>query len=138
MTKEEYLLGYGALLEDTSNIKFHGRIPHTKAIEAVQESDFQFLIRDSNLKNNAGFPTKFVESFSCCIPMIATKTSNICDYLKDGENGILVSDKQTLKDALEKIVQMSKDEIIKMKEACRSFEGFDYHNYKNEFSKIFK
>lgn len=27
-------------------------------VKAVQDADFQFLIRDSNLKNNAGFPTK--------------------------------------------------------------------------------
>lgn len=33
---------------------------------------------------------------------------------------------------------LSSSDKIKMKEACKSFEGFDYHSYKEEFSKIFR
>ena len=138
MTKEQYVEGYGKNIPESVQVNFRGRVPHTEAVKAVQQSDFQMLIRDSNLKNNAGFPTKFVESMSCCTPIIATLTSNIGDYLQDGVNGFIVSDEHPLGEVLKKAASLSSAEKIKMKEACKSFEGFDYHSYKDEFSKIFK
>ena len=38
----------------------------------------------------AGFPTKFVESISCGVPVIMNDTSDIRQYLSDGKNGILI------------------------------------------------
>lgn len=138
MTKDQYISGYGALPKDSNNIIFHGRVPHIEAVNTVQNADFQFLIRDSNLKNNAGFPTKFVESISCCTPIIATLTSNIGDYLQDGINGFVVSEKKSLDNVLDEIAKLSPNKIAKMKESCRAFDDFDYRNYKNEFSILFK
>ena len=108
------------------------------AVKAVQEADFQMLIRDSNLKNNAGFPTKFVESISCCTPVIATLTSNIDDYLQDGVNGFIVSSERPLSALFSELSSLSKDKIVVMKQACREFKGFDYRSFTTEFSKIFK
>ena len=116
---------------------FHGRVSHSEAVRFVCEADFQMLIRENTLKNTAGFPTKFVESMSCCTPLIATLTSNIGDYLQDGVNGFIVSDEHPLREVLKKAASLSSAEKIKMKEACKSFECFDYHSYKEEFSKIF-
>lgn len=119
------------------NVVFHGRLSHQDAVCAVGNADFQMLIRKNTRKNNAGFPTKFVESMSCCTPIIATKTSNICDYLQDGVNGFVVDDTQTLDNVFKRILTMSNDEITAMKNACREFDGFDFRNYKNEFIKLF-
>lgn len=138
MSEQQYIKGYGNLPIECNNVFFYGRIPHIEAIKAVQDADFQFLIRDSNLKNNAGFPTKLVESFSCCTPLIATPTSNICDYLEDGVNGYIVKEKNSLDNILSKISNMSKESIIKMKSNCKNCSSFDYHNYKNVFELIFK
>lgn len=137
MTKENYVSGYGAFPEGSNNIVFHGRVPHTIAVKAVQDADFQLLIRDSNLKNNAGFPTKFVESMACCTPVIATLTSNIGDFLKDGENGFVVDNSNLLDDVLDKISKLTPSEIIKMKESCRSMTSFDYREYKSTFERLF-
>lgn len=137
MTEEDYLTGYGALPAGCSNIIFHGRLPHTEAVKAVQEADFQFLIRDNNLKTNAGFPTKFVESMACCTPIIATLTSNIGDYLKDEENGFVVDDIHSLDDVLDHISNLSMLDIIKMKESCRRMTSFDYREYKSSFEYLF-
>lgn len=137
MTQDNYVLGYGPLPEGCNNIIFYGRVSHTKAIKAVQDADFQFLIRDSNRKNNAGFPTKFVESMACCTPIIATFTSNIGDYLRDGENGFGVDYARSLDDVLLHISQLSSSEIVKMKEACRNLRAFDYREYKSVFEIIF-
>lgn len=137
MTEEQYILGYG-LLGETSNIKFHGRVSHTEAIQAVQHADFQFLIREGNLKNNAGFPTKFVESFACCTPVIATLTSNIGDYLQNGKNGFVVDASHSLDSVLVAISKLTEKEIIKLKENCRDCHSFDYREYRSTFKQIFK
>ncbi len=137
MTKEQYTSIYGILPNGADNIIFHGRVSHMEAVKAVQDSDFQLLIRNGSRKNNAGFPTKFVESMSCSTPIIATMTSNITDYLKDGVNGFVVSDEMPLDIVLEKVMHLTHNEIISMKEACRSLNCFDYRNYKSEFAKLF-
>ena len=137
MTEDQYVQDYGKRIPKDINVCFKGRIPHEEAIIAVQNADFQMLIRQNNIKNNAGFPTKLVESISCCTPLIATKTSNICDYIIDGENGILVSDIRNLKDIMKRVETMSKGEIIEMKKACRKMQSFDYRIFKNEINKLF-
>ena len=77
ITRVQYEHVFGHLSEEHRNISFCGRVSHEEAVKAICDADFQILIRDNTLKNNAGFPTKFVESISCCTPVIATLTSNI-------------------------------------------------------------
>lgn len=137
MSQSQYEQGYN-LKVDSTNVTFLGYISHTEAIKTVCEADFQLLIRDNTLKCKAGFPTKFVESMSCCTPIIATLTSNIDDYLDDGINGFIVDEKQTLNQVFIRLVSMNKKEIINMKKNCRDFIGFDYHNYKKIFSEFFQ
>lgn len=137
-TEVQFRSVFGNDVEIGNNILFHGRVSHTDAVKFVCDADFQMLIRENTLKNNAGFPTKFVESMSCCTPLIATLTSNIGDYLQDGINGFIVSDKRPLEEVLKKAASLSSAEKIKMKKACQSFIGFDYHSYKEDFSKIFR
>lgn len=137
-TEVQFRTVFGNDAEIGDNIIFHGRVSHTDAMKFVCDADFQMLIRENTLKNMAGFPTKFVESMSCCTPIIATLTSNIGDYLQDGINGFVVSDEHPLGEVLKKAANLSSAEKIKMKEACKSFIGFDYHSYKEEFSKIFR
>lgn len=138
MTKEQYEQGYSKSMPESVSVEFRGRVPHSEAVKAVQQADFQMLIRDSNLKNNAGFPTKFVESISCCTPVIATLTSNIGDYLQEGVNGFIVSDERSLSTLFSELPLLSKDRIVAMKQACREFSGFDYRSFSTEFAKIFR
>ncbi len=137
ITADQYQQAYGDLPVDCNNIIFKGRVSHQEAVRMVCDSDFQMLIRENTLKNKAGFPTKFVESMSCCTPLIATVSSNICDYLVDGKNGFIVDENKSLQSILEKVSRMNYEDIIAMKEQCRSFVGFDYRSFKEEFSKIF-
>ena len=138
LTEQQYGEVFGNSVEVGKNVVFHGRVSHPEAIRFVCDADFQMLIRQNTLKNKAGFPTKFVESFSCCTPLIATVTSNICDYLQDGVNGFIVNEENPLANVIKRASSLSAAEKIKMKMACRNNEGFDYRAYKNEFSKIFK
>ena len=137
ITAEQYVNAYGDLPEGCTNVEFKGRVSHKEAVGIVCQSDFQMLIRENTLKNKAGFPTKFVESMSCCTPLIATLSSNISDYLIDGNNGFIVDEKNSLQSVLEKVSKLSNEEVIEMKKNCRNFFGFDYRNYKKEFSQLF-
>lgn len=137
LTVEQYERVYGSLPKECTNVFFKGRVPHEEAVNIVCKSDFQMLIRENTLKNKAGFPTKFVESMSCCTPLIATASSNICDYLRDGENGFLVDNQNSLDDVLTKISLMSNDEIVRMKEKCRAVMSFDFRYYQEKFSRLF-
>ena len=124
------------LLKDS--ISFYGRVPHSRSIALLKNSDFSIFIRDTNIVTKAGFPTKFVESISCGIPVITNNSSNIEDYLEDGKNGFWVAqnDKDGIGASLEKAIALSPEEIYQMKMNCRSSQVFDYHNFTEDFEYL--
>jgi len=138
LTEKQYRQVFGKDVLVGPNVVFHGRVSHADAIRFVCEADFQMLIRQNTRKNKAGFPTKFVESISCGTPLIATVSSNICDYLQDSVNGFVVTEEKPLEKVIKLASSLSVTEKIKMKTACLNFKGFDYRTYKDEFSKLFK
>ena len=75
---------------DTHFVKYHGVLKYPDAISYLATSDFSLIPRKNTRKNNAGFPTKLSESFLYGVPCISTRTSDIADYIIDGENGFLV------------------------------------------------
>ena len=105
-------------------VVFLGRIPHEDVIKKVTEADYSILIRDNNLVNTAGFPTKFVESISCGTAVIANSSSCISKYFAHGNNGWLV-DENKLSSYLEEIFK--NDMHIKVEA-----DLFDYHKYLDE------
>ena len=137
LTAGQYEKSYGRLPDGYNNVIFKGRVSHKEAVSIVCRSDFQMLIRENTLKNKAGFPTKFVESMSCCTPLIATVSSNICDYLVDGKNGFIVDERNSLQRVLESVSNLSGNQVVAMKEQCRCSVDFDYRSFKEEFSKLF-
>ncbi len=137
LTKDQYEKDFDAMPKGSHNVVFTGRLAHTDAVKAVIEADFQVLIRENTLKNNAGFPTKFVESISCCTPLIATLSSNVGDYLIDGKNGFIVNDHNNLYDVLDKVSKLSVEDRVKMKCYCRDNNPFDFRKYIDEINKLF-
>jgi len=141
VSKQEYLTvlpEHGLLLENLKdNVFFHGKITNAVVTEKISEADFSILIRDINRVTTAGFPTKFSESISCGTPFITNKTSNIEDYLKDGENGFWIdTDNKIICDKLFYITSLPRDVIDKMKMNCSESLLFDYHKYKDVLTKV--
>ncbi|MGY3055223.1 glycosyltransferase involved in cell wall biosynthesis [Pedobacter sp. UYEF25] len=112
-------------------VKFHGKLPHQEAVNLLKKCDYSIFLRDKNIVTQAGFPTKFVESISCGIPVLTNKNSNVEDYLIAGENGYWVdmSDGNQIKESLKKALTVSEDQLIKMKQFCHQSHTFDYRKY---------
>ena len=96
ITAEEYLKSYRkdealvAALQTAGKLIFYGRVPHTEALEIVKNADYTIFYRKISKMTMAGFPTKFVESISCGVPVITNRTSDLAQYVRDGINGILL------------------------------------------------
>lgn len=134
LTKQQYIENFGdssfpSVLDD--DVAFKGRLSHVDALNEVKCADFAIFIRDNNLVNTAGFPTKFVEALSSGIPVLANKSSNIADYLRSSENGYLLdnSTKENLVHTFNLALSLDKEKIRAMKTQIKSSNIFDFRNY---------
>jgi glycosyltransferase involved in cell wall biosynthesis len=128
MTREEYQENTDYKVYDF--VKFHGRKSHTETISIVRNSDFVLFFRSSNRVNAAGFPTKFVEAYTCGVPVITNLSSDLTEYLKDGINGFVISDnRDKLKDKLRHIFSLNKSHIAILKLNLQDNKIFDFQKY---------
>ena len=112
------------------DVVFHGRLPHQKALKYLMGADFQIFFRDFIRVNNAGFPTKFVESMSAGVPVITNRISNIEDYIRNGENSFMIEhpEEDEICEVLKHVSKLSRVEIENIKNKCLK-EEFDYRNF---------
>lgn len=112
------------------DITFHGRLPHKVAVEYLMKADFQIFFRDFVRVNNAGFPTKFVESMSAGVPVITNRISNIADYIVNGKNSFMIEhpEDSEICEVLVRVSKLSREEINAIKKNCL-VDDFDYHKY---------
>ena len=76
------------------NILFMGRLSHEETVKYVRNCDCYVFLRYNNPRNHAGFPTKFAEAYTCGVPVITTNVSDIAEYMKSTDNGVLLEDIQ--------------------------------------------
>lgn len=133
ITEEKYQKIYKQNVDPEINVRFHGRMPHLEALKYLMASDFQIFFRDNVRANNAGFPTKFVESMTAVVPVITNRISNIDDYLINGMNSFMIehpSDEE-IEEVLKRVSNMTPESIKAMKLECSKL-NFDYHKYLDE------
>jgi len=139
VSKERYLQNYshqsGLLEELGDKVIFLGRLPHLESLRYVKMADFNLFHRVSNRLSNAGFPTKFVESITCGVPVITSRTSNIEDYLKHGENGFYLE--RDISATLNMVLNLKKSDRNSMKSRI-DCDTFDYHAYLEPFRGVLK
>ena len=113
-----------------SFITFHGRINHEEVIRLLLNADFQIFIRENNLANSAGFPTKFTETVSANALVLTNASSNISDYLREGVNGFFLDNEDEIEliKSLQKPLLLSKKEINDIRNDMDS-DLFDYRHY---------
>lgn len=145
VTKEQLVSMCEASPADVEMLGEHlccmGRVSRDEVLRQLSQADFTVLMRSEEQRYaKAGFPTKFVESLATATPVVANATSDIGEYLKDGENGFLVSacSPQALSEALEKAVALSYDDRRTMQDTARrtAVEQFDYMRYAQQLERF--
>lgn len=134
ITEEEYLKTAALPQSIRKNVSFWGRVSHKDALRAISAADYQIFFRERNLANMAGFPTKFVESISCGTPVITNEFSNIADYMKDGENGILLdlNNSEEIRDLMKQVMSRGKKGRPVVRDGI-----FDYRIYRDVMRNFF-
>lgn len=115
-------------IANNEGIHFIGRVSHSEAIKNVSNCDCYIFIRPSDRRNNAGFPTKFAESFTCGVPIITTDVSDIGGYLSLSQDSVMIenTDVKSISDAILRVIKNNKgkDYVIN--------KSFHYEQYKNQ------
>ncbi|MBQ6569905.1 MAG: glycosyltransferase [Clostridia bacterium] len=111
----------------SKNITFFGRLSHAETIAHVLGADYYIFIRPSDLRNNAGFPTKFTEAATSGAPIITTNVSDIGDYIGKSIKGYIVSD--TNAETIKKTVLKAAADFDPQEKADRELLAvFDYRS----------
>lgn len=120
-------------------IKTLGKVSHKEAINLVKEADFSVLLRRPTRVAAAGFPTKFVESFSVGTPVIANITSDLDRYLKDKETGLICKDHsvESFMESIKRALELDQQELLIMRRSARAVaeNSFDYRLYTNKLKE---
>ena len=99
VTRDDFLTYYPAMsrvLEELAgSVIFMGRRNHTETIYYVLGCSCYIFVRKQDTRNNAGFPTKFAEAITCGRPIIATEISDIGEYMRMCDRGILLKSLDT-------------------------------------------
>lgn len=142
-TKKSYVQHYSPLLETEElheNIIFLGRISQNLIPAYYKKADFMVLLREPSRKNMAGFPTKFAESMTAGVPVIANATSDIGLYIVNGKNGFIVKGF-----SCEDVLSCLKERVLAMEKCCyedmkcmtrESSNVFNYQFYKDSLANF--
>jgi Glycosyltransferase len=143
ITKEQYL---SVLPDDEDMLQeledivfFHGYMKNADLRKRIQDADFTVLIREENRVTMAGFPTKFSESIMCGTPVVTTKTSDLEDYLDEGENGYFlnINDIESATDKFEGILKLDREKILELKKNCADYKKFSIDYWIEDVRRFF-
>lgn len=121
-------------------IRALGRVSRDEALDMVRQADFSVLLRPQLRFANAGFPTKIPESLSVGTPVICNLTSDLGEYIRDGENGFICRDHtaEALTEVLTRALVLTANQRRKMREAARlqAELAFDFRKYTSALSEF--
>ncbi len=110
-----------------------GVLPFDKALDLIRSADFMPLLRPPLRYAQAGFPTKVPECLSLGTPVICDLTSDLEEYIHDGEEGLICSDHsvESFTGSLERALSLSTQQYLEMRRAARTQaqHSFDYRLY---------
>lgn len=130
MTKHDYLSSMPQHAElvgrHAHSIRFQGRMPHNEAVGVLKAADFSIFVRERNRVSEVGFPTKYAEAATCGIPVLTNRSSDIANYLIDGENGILLQDcgPISIRHGLERALGMPREALGRMRARAAQEKSF--------------
>lgn len=112
----------------------HGRVPRERVLEMLRQADFSLLLRDASLRYaRAGFPSKVVESLSQGTPVLCNLSSDLGEFLREGENAVIAASHspKDIAAALERALTMpsAQKEAMGQRALESAARYFDYRNY---------
>ena len=122
--KSVYPEAIKALNKCEKNVIFMGMQSHFDTIRYVLGCDCYIFIRPADLRNNAGFPTKFTEAVTCGVPVIASEVSVVTDYQTERISFVSTPDEKGITDSMN-------DMKNKKYESNMLNNTFDYRKHKN-------
>ena len=136
LTKEDFCQIYPHMQEKISiisNVNFLGKCTHEETISNILNCDCYIFIRLPDKRNNAGFPTKFAESYTCGVPIITTDVSDVSSYAE--ADGVIVLDSVQVSDIVTGMHRI----IMQGKRTAESKikTEFDYNEYTDEARRWF-
>ena len=140
MTESDLIRVYEKPISDA--IIVHGKMSREKVRIFLRGADFSVLYRPIERYAMAGFPTKFVESLSNGLPVLANLTSDLQWYLIDGFNGFISIDYsvESIKITIEKALKLKKEDWFTMRENAENSakEYFGINNFSSKFQSFFE
>ncbi len=120
------------------SVSFTGRVPRSRVLELMGSADYVPLLRPNERYANAGFPTKVVEAMAVGTPLIGNLTSDLGDYVHDGETGLVSesADAAGFAAALERAIVGGRQLAGKLSLAAReeALDSFDFRVYTETLS----
>lgn len=117
----------------TSKITFRGRLERKTCIEELKKSDFAIIIRKKTKLSEYGFSSKISEALFYGTPVIASNVGDNRLYIKNGENGFICEPNyDSLKDIIQRISNMQRKDIDKMKSEVKEANYFSFNSYMKE------
>lgn len=121
-----------------SGVRVLGRLGQQEIPEFVKSLHYSVLMREQKLSSNAGFPTKFVESYSAGVPVIANLTSDLGEYLVDGQSGFVADPTVTslARSFRRAVTQPDADYAAMAREAKSVGTRFHYERYIDPLTRL--
>lgn len=120
-------VGVGRLERLGDTVVVEGSVPRPQVLKILAAADFTVLVRPSGGYADAGFPTKVSESLAAGCPVLGNLTSDLGEYLVDGQNSLLCSPGSgsrevpvaAVREALLRALALTDEERLMMRENAR-------------------
>lgn len=136
---KDYLINNGIQDAEKYGVHAHGRMSHEETLNYIKKADFGILFRRNERYAKAGFSTKFAECMSFGVPMICNRVGGADSLIVNMKNGLLIEsiEKKELHELLERVIQMTPNQIKSLKEAAY-LDAKKYFDGKQSLNKLKK
>jgi glycosyltransferase involved in cell wall biosynthesis len=114
------------------SVLFHGRVAEEHVHDIAAAASFAIILRNNARWSRCCFPSKVPEFCALGVPMLCNLTSDLNQYLVDGQNAIVVEDitVDSLCKALSRALALSHEQRENMRAAARrtakQFDGLQF------------
>lgn len=128
-----------AYLKVKDQFVFHGWVPRERVRELMQNASYALLLRDDKRWSKACFPSKMSEFLACGTPIISNCTSDLCEYISDGYNGLIIkrAEVDCFVETVRRAHSISRDRYQELRMNARnSAYRFDFNRWAESLSQF--